>query len=66
MSESNPEQQLAAKVAEALEKAGLLGSMTKAELEKQFASGKMDPYAWKRIYEKASDQSQAKKQGRAK
>lgn len=63
MAEKNPEQELAAKVAMELAKAGLLVSMTKAEFEKRFAVGRMDAYAWKRMYEKAADESGANKRG---
>jgi len=66
MADKNPEQELAVKVAAELEKAGLLGSMSKEEFARQFAAGKMDTYTWKRMYEKASDQAQANRQGRAK
>jgi hypothetical protein len=64
MAEKNPEQELAAKVAEELEKAGLLGSTAKGGFEKQFAAGKMEAYAWKRMYEKAADQAGASKRGK--
>ena len=63
MAEKNPEKELAAKVAEELAKADLLGSMPKAEFEKQFAAGKMDEYAWKRMYERAVDEARAAKGG---
>ena len=63
MPENNPEQELAAKVAEELEKKNLLGSMTRAEFEKQFGAGKMDEYAWKRTFEKAADKAEAEKRG---
>jgi hypothetical protein len=64
MAERNPEQGLAAKVAEELEKASLLGSMARAAFEKQFAAGKMDPYAWKRMFEKAADRAEAERSKR--
>lgn len=63
MAEKNPEQELAATVAAELEKKGLLGSMKKVEFQKQFAAGKMDSYAWKRMHEKAADKSGADKRG---
>jgi hypothetical protein len=63
MADKNPEQELAATVAAKLEKSGLLGSMSKAAFEKQFAAGKMDSYTWKRMYEKAADQAEAGKRG---
>jgi hypothetical protein len=63
MAEKNPEQELAAKVAAELENAGLLGSMSKVEFVKQLSAGILDAYAWKRMYEKAADQTEAVKRG---
>jgi len=63
MTDKNPEQELAVKVAEELEKAKLLGVTSRADFVKQFASGKMDAYTWKRMYEKAADKAEAEQRG---
>lgn len=59
MPEKGPEQELTSKVADALEKEGLLKGIKIEDFEIRFASGKMDAYAWKRLYEKITDETES-------
>ena len=66
MTDGGPELELAKKITHALDDAGVFKSASdedtekaKGAFQKAFATGQMDSYAWKRLYERAADKADA-------
>lgn len=70
MTNSGPELELAEKITHTLDEAGVFKSASDKDAKnakeaflKAFATGQMDSYAWKRLYERAVDKADAQAEG---